>query len=173
MGNLPIYPNNESPQMNTDGRTASVSRLMQVPARFIFAAHAHPQHLMRWFGPVGYPVTLCEIDFRVGGRWRMAMTGPDGVQGPPFGGTYLEIVPDMRIVYDNAFEDDGQSMALQNAGTMIMTTTLAEGDGATTITVTMLFATAEMKAEYLGVGMTEGILSGLDQLEDVARELQG
>jgi hypothetical protein len=34
----------------TIDRTTAVSR---VPARYIFAAHAHPQHLMRWFGPVG------------------------------------------------------------------------------------------------------------------------
>jgi uncharacterized protein YndB with AHSA1/START domain len=160
--------------MNTDDRTASVSRLMHVPAKFLFAAHAHPQHLMRWFGPVGYPVTLCKIDFRVGGKWRMAMTGPDGVQGPPFGGTYLDIEPSTRIVYDNAFEDaKGGDMNLQNAGTMIMTTTLMEHNGATTITVSTLFASVAMKDEYLGVGMTEGILSGFDQLEIVARELQG
>jgi uncharacterized protein YndB with AHSA1/START domain len=158
--------------MNTDARTAAVSRVMQVPAKCIFQAHARREHLMRWFGPVGYPVTLCEIDFRVGGRWRMAMTGPDGVQGPPFGGTYLEIVPDSRIVYDNAFEDGtGGDMNLQNAGRMVMTTTLAEHGGATTVTVTTLFASPAMKDEYLGIGMAEGILSGFDQLEVVAKEL--
>jgi uncharacterized protein YndB with AHSA1/START domain len=158
--------------MNTDDRTATVSRVMHVPAKFIFAAHAKPEHLMRWFGPVGYPVTLCEIDFRVGGKWRMAMTGPDGMQGPPFGGTYLDIVPDQRIAYDNRFEDDkGGDMNLQNAGTMVMTTTLLEKNRATTITVSILFGTVAMKDEYLGVGMTEGILSGLDQLEVVARAL--
>lgn len=152
-------------------RTATVSRVMQVPAQFIFAAHAHPEHLMRWFGPVGYPVTLCEIDFRTGGRWRMAMTGPDGIQGPPFGGTYLEIIANTRIVYDNRFEDDGASMDLQNAGTMIMTTTLVEANGATAITVSTLFDTVGMKDEYLGVGIAEGILSGFDQLEVVANEI--
>lgn len=155
-------------------REAVVSRVMRVPAKYLYLAHAKPAHLMRWFGPVGYPVTLCEIDFRVGGRWRMAMTGPDGVQGPPFGGTYLEIVPDSRIVYDNRFEDDkGGEMNLQNAGRMVMTTTLVEENGATTITVMTRFASVAMMDEYLGVGMTAGILSGFDQLEDVARKLQG
>jgi uncharacterized protein YndB with AHSA1/START domain len=102
----------------------------------------------------------------------MAMTGPDGIQGPFFGGSYLDIVPDSRIVYDNRFEDDSASMNLQNAGSMIMTTTLVEQSGTTTITVSTLFATAAMKDEYLGVGMTDGILSGFDQLDVVARELQ-
>lgn len=153
-------------------RTSSVNRVMPVPARYIFMAYTKPEHLMRWFGPVGYPVSFCESDFRVGGTWRMAMTGPDGVQGPLFGGSYLEIVPDARIVYDNAFEDaKGGGMNLQNAGRMVMTTTFEQVAGITAVSVTTLFATVAMKDEYLGVGMTEGILSGFDQLDGVAREL--
>jgi uncharacterized protein YndB with AHSA1/START domain len=153
-------------------RKACVSRVIQVPARYIFQAYARPELLSRWFGPVDYPVTHCESDFRVGGKWRMAMTGPDGVQGPFFGGTYLEIVPDRRIVYDNAFEAaGGGTMNLAHADKMVMTTDFVERDGATTVTVTILFATAAMKDEYLGVGMKEGILSGMDQLAEVAREL--
>ncbi len=153
-------------------RTAAISRKMNVAARHIFAAHATPEHLKRWFGPVGYPVTNCECDFRVGGKWRMAMTGPDGVQGPPFGGTYLDIIPNSRIVYDNKFEDGvGGDMALQNAGTMVMTVTFAEAEGSTTVTVSTLFETVAMKQEYLGVGMLEGIASGFDQLEGVAAEI--
>ena len=154
-------------------RTASISRTMNVAAKYLFAAHASPEHLMRWFGPIGYPVTLCAQDFRVGGRFRMAMTGPDGVQGEPFGGVYLEIVPNARIVYDNSFEDGmGGTMNLQNAGTMIMTVTFAENAGQTTVTVSTLFATIAMKDEYLGVGMLEGISSGFDQLDGIAKELE-
>ena len=151
-------------------REASVSRVMNLPARYIFAAHSKPEHLRRWFGPVGYPVTFCDSDFRVGGKWRMAMTGPDGVQGPYFGGTYLEITLHSRIVYDNGFEDpSGGTMNIQNAGRMVMTTTFIEVAGSTTVTVSTLFASIAMKDEYLG--MAEGTLSGLDQLQDVAREL--
>ena len=155
-------------------RTASISRKMNVAAKYLFAAHAAPEHLMRWFGPVGYPVTLCEQDFRVGGRFRMAMTGPDGVQGPPFGGTYLEIIPNRRIVYDNSFEDGvGGEMNLKNAGTMVMTVTFAEDGNDTMVTVSTLFQSVAMKVEYLGVGILEGIASGFDQLEGVAAELVG
>lgn len=46
-------------------------------------------------------------------------------------------------------------------------------DGATTVTVSTLFATVEMRDEYLGVGMLEGTASALEQLEGVARELSG
>jgi len=153
-------------------RTVAVSRVMDVPAKYVFLAHARPEHLMRWFGPAGYPVTTCDIDFRVGGRWRMVMTGPDGREGPPFGGTYHEIVPYSRIVYDNAFEDGrGGDMNLRNEGRMLFTTTFEEQAGRTTVTTTVLFPSPEMRAEYLGVGMTEGMASAFDQLEVLVREL--
>ena len=165
-------PANQPETESVADRTASISRVMNVAAKYLFAAHASPEHLIRWFGPVGYPVTLCEQDFRVGGRFRMAMTGPDGVQGPPFGGTYLEIIPNVRIVYDNSFEDGvGGDMNLQNAGTMVMTVALAEVGDQTTLTVSTLFQTIAMKDEYLGIGMLEGIASGFDHLQVVAAEL--
>lgn len=155
-----------------DIREAAISRVMNVPAKYLFLAHSRPEHLMRWFGPVGYPVTHCEVDFRVGGKWRMVMTGPDGIEGPPFGGTYLNIVPYSRIVYDNGFEDGkGGDMNLRHGGRMVMTVTFQESGGQTTVTVTTLFESTAMKAEYLGIGMLEGISSGFDQLEGVAAAL--
>jgi uncharacterized protein YndB with AHSA1/START domain len=154
-------------------RTATISRRMAVPARHVFAAHASAEHIARWFGPVGYPITQCTYDFRVGGHWRMIMTGPDGKDGPPFGGSFLDIVPDRRIVYTNGFEDGtGGDMNLSNAqGRMVTTTTFDEVDGITTVTVSTLFASVAMKEEFLRMGMLEGMSSGFDQLEGVAASL--
>lgn len=62
-------------------------------------------------------------------------------------------------------------MDLKNAGTMVMTVTLAETQGLTTITVSTRFESVAMKEEYLGVGMLEGISSGFDQHSGVAQDL--
>ncbi len=110
-------------------------------------------------------MTQCEMDFRVGGRYRFAMTGPDGKQGTPFGGTYLEIVPDRKIVFDDRFESPG-------AERMVMTVTFAEAGGRTTLTVHTLFGSVAMKEAHLGAGMSEGLGSSLDQLGDLVAELQ-
>jgi uncharacterized protein YndB with AHSA1/START domain len=74
-------------------REVIITRVFDAPARFLFEAYSKPEHIMRWFGPKGWPVTLCEMDFRVGGKFRFAMTGPSGRQNTPFGGEYLEILP--------------------------------------------------------------------------------
>jgi uncharacterized protein YndB with AHSA1/START domain len=146
---------------------------MAAPVARVFAAHASADHIRRWFGPVDYPVTQCAYDFQIGGRWRMVMTGPDGLDGPPFGGIFLEIVPSQRIVYTNSFEGgETGEMNLQHADEMVFSTTFAEtAPGETTVTVAILFPSVAMKDEYLGVGMEEGIASSHDQWEGVARAL--
>ena len=152
-------------------RIAIVRRRLNVAARFVFAAHAKGEHIMRWFGPVGYPVTQCDYDFRVDGNWRMIMTGPDGLNGPPFGGRFLTIQPDRQIVYTNAFEDGGAAMGMADRGPMIMDWRFDPAGKATDVTLTITFQSPAMKTDYLAVGMLEGIASGLDQYEPVAQEL--
>jgi len=116
---------NQSAAEPAADREVVITRSFDAPARLLFKAWSTREHIMKWFGPKGWPVTMCEMDFRVGGRWRMAMTGPSGEQNTPFGGTYLEIVPDRKIAFDNAFEQPG-------AEKMIMTITFEEKAGKTT-----------------------------------------
>ena len=146
-------------------RELIITRSFDAPARLLFEAWSKPEHLKKWFGPVGYPVTMCEMDFRVGGQWRAAMTGPSGTQQTPFGGEYLEIVPNRKIVFTNGFE-------LAGAEKMIMTITFDEKDGKTLLTMRTLFASIAQKATHVGAGMAEGIASGLDQLTDVVAALK-
>ena len=102
---------NASASKSREKREVVITRVYDVPARFLFEAWSKPEHVREWFGPKGWPITLCEIDFRVAGRFRFAMTGSSGEQNTPFGGTYLEIVPNRKIVYDNAFELPGADLS--------------------------------------------------------------
>lgn len=146
-------------------RSITITREFDAPPALLFLAHSKPEHVKRWFSPKGWPLTLCEMDFRVGGAWRFAMTGPDGKQNPAFGGHYLEIIPDSRIVYDNAFE-------LPGAETMATTITFAPlPGGRTLLTNHTLFATLAMHATHVGAGIESGINSGLDQLAEVVAKL--
>jgi uncharacterized protein YndB with AHSA1/START domain len=94
------------------------------------------------------------------------MTGPTGVQNPPFGGKYLEIVPNKRIVFDNTFEMPG-------AETMVMTVTFEEAaDGRTTLTLHTLFGSAAMKTQHVGMGFVQGTGSAYDLLVDLVAEMR-
>ncbi len=148
--------------MSQADRELTLTRVIDAPAALLFEAYSRPEHIMRWFGPVGWPVTFAEIDFRVGGAFKFAMTGPSGVQNEPFGGTYLEIVQDRKIVYDNGF--NGEKM-------MVVTVTFDEVDGKTKLTMHTVFASDEMAKMHLGGGFEAGTNSGLDQLEDLVADL--
>jgi uncharacterized protein YndB with AHSA1/START domain len=146
-------------------REVTITRVFDAPARLLFEAYSKPEHIMQWFGPKGWPVTLCEMDFRVGGRFRFAMTGPSGRQNTPFGGEYLEIIPDHKIVYDNGFETKG-------AGRMVVTVTFDELEhGQTRLTIQTVFESIAMRNSHVSRGFEQGTNSGLDQLADLAREL--
>jgi uncharacterized protein YndB with AHSA1/START domain len=146
-------------------REITITRVYDAPPRILFEAYSKPEHIMRWFGPVGWPVTLCEMDFRVGGKFRFAMTGPSGRQNTPFGGEYLEIIPDRKIVYDNGFETKG-------AGRMVVTVSFDElGGGKTKLTVHTVFESIAMYKSHTSRGFEQGTNSGLDQLAVLAAEL--
>ena len=148
-------------------RELVITRVFDAPARLLFAAYSTPEHVMKWFGPAGWPLTLCEMDFRVGGHYRFAMTGPDGTQGMPFGGEYLEIVPNQKIVYTNALE-------LPGAETMIVTITFDEDERERPDDAHHPHAVCVggMKNAHLGRGYDQGVVATLDQLADVVAALR-
>ena len=145
-------------------REVTITRVYDAPARLLFEAYSKPEHIRKWFGPKGWPVTRCEMDFRVGGSFRFAMTGPSGKQNTPFGGQYREIIPNRKIVYDNGFETKG-------AGRMLITVTFDEKDGKTTLSIHTLFDSIAMCKSHMSRGFEQGTNSGLDQLGELVADM--
>lgn len=145
-------------------RELTLRRTFDVPAKYVFEAWTKPEHVKEWFGPKGYPVTFAEMDFRVGGKWRFRMTGPDGKDGPTFGGEYLAIDPNRKLQFTNGFE-------LPDAEKMVMTITFEESNGKTALTFHTQFASPSMKNTYLAQGMEAGTNLTIDQLGEHAAKL--
>ena len=137
-----------------------ITRVFDAPAKLLFEAHTKPEHVQRWFGPRGFTLPLCQIDFRVGGSYRFGMRSPAGADLRPFGGEYLEIVPNERLVYTNGWDGDEK---------MIITVTFVERNGRTTLTIHTLFASVAQKNEHVGMGYVGGVGEGLDRLEEYAK----
>ena len=153
-------PERKSTAESSDDRGFLITRVFEAPARLLFEAHSKPEHVQQWFGPKGFSLPLCEMDFRVGGRFRFGMRAPDGSDLRPFGGEYLEIVPNERIVYTNGWDGDEK---------MVVTITFAERNGRTTLTVHTLFASVAQKNQHVGMGYVGGVGEGLDRLEEYLR----
>lgn len=148
-------------------REVVLTRVIDAPARLLFLAYTKPEHVKQWFGPPGYPLTMCEMDFRKGGKFRFSMAS-----GAPFGGTYLDIVPNQRIAYDNAFEVVPPGMPPDVAGTMVVTVTFDElKDGKTLLTIRTVFETVAMKNAHCALGYENGLGSTIPQLEATAHAI--
>lgn len=58
-------------------RTIECSRILHAPIELVYKAWSEPAHLKNWWGPSGFTNTFHEFDFRVGGKWKFIMHGPD------------------------------------------------------------------------------------------------
>lgn len=147
---------------NESARTVVIERLFDATPRHLFLAYQKPEHLKRFFGPPGYPLSRCDVDFRVGGRFTFAMTGPSGVENPPFGGTYQEISEFNTIRYSNGFLIDGKDPAPEQQ--MIVTLTFTARGAQTLLTMTTVFGSQAMHDEHTGYGFVAGTNAALDLL---------
>jgi uncharacterized protein YndB with AHSA1/START domain len=134
-------------------------RTYDAPASVVFTAFTTAEHLKKWWGPKPYPVTHCELDFRVGGKLRYAMTGPKGDRTPFTVGELLVIEENKRIMWRQAFEDQPESMTVD--------VTLVEKNGKTELTVHSIFSSVQNKNHHVKMGFEKGLGIGLDQLAEV------
>lgn len=82
-----------------------ITRTFNAPRELVWKAWSDPELFKQWWGPNGFTAPVCEIDFRVGGKYLNAMRSPEGKDF--YGtGTYKEIVPMDRIVYTDSFADE-------------------------------------------------------------------
>ena len=79
-------------------RELVIQRIFDAPREVVFAAWTKAEHVVNWFGPSGFTAPSCEIDFRVGGSYRICMRSPEGEDHWVWG-EYREIVEPERIVF--------------------------------------------------------------------------
>ena len=78
----------------------SFERFVELPPEALWAAWTQPELLMPWFCPRPWTTIACEIDLRPGGLFRTVMRSPEGQEFPNVG-SYLEVVPNRRLVWTN------------------------------------------------------------------------
>ena len=80
-----------------------VTRRFNAPARIVFDAWTKPDLIMRWWAPKSFGITFisCEIDAKAGGSYRFVFGHPAMEQPMAFFGTYIEVIPNARLVWTN------------------------------------------------------------------------
>jgi uncharacterized protein YndB with AHSA1/START domain len=80
-----------------------ITREFDAPKHLVYRAMTTPELVRRWWHANRGEVTVCEIDLRVGGKWRYVAVAHDGME-VGFHGEYRELVPDERIVTTEVYE---------------------------------------------------------------------
>jgi len=140
-----------------------ITRKFDAPAELVFDAYTTPEHVRRWWGFETSEWLVCEIDLRVGGRWRF-VTKDDGME-VAFHGEYREVERPTRLVSTEVYE--GAPDPEGNAALNILT--LEEVDGVTTMTILVQHDSKETRDLVLASGMETGLQVSFDRLEDLVR----
>jgi uncharacterized protein YndB with AHSA1/START domain len=145
--------------------TILIEREFDAPRERVFRAWTTPELVGRWWHAGRGEMTVCEIDLRVGGRWRYAIVTQDGME-VGFHGEYREIVPNERLVSTEAYEGIPDADAHAALDTM----TLTEADGRTLVSILVEHPTKQGRDMHIESGMEDGLQDALDLLEQVAAE---
>lgn len=79
-------------------RELVITRAFDAPRDLVFSAWTEPERVSRWFGPRDFSAPFCEIDFRIGGKYRICMLSPEGEEHW-VEGEYSDILVPERIVF--------------------------------------------------------------------------
>jgi uncharacterized protein YndB with AHSA1/START domain len=85
--------------------TIRLHRVLQAPPERIYRAFTSAAALAKWMPPHGFVCEVEEMDARIGGRFHMAFINLGTGERSSFGGTYLELVPNVRIRNSDQFDD--------------------------------------------------------------------
>ncbi len=148
--------------------TIVITRVFDAPAALLFKAYTTPELVKRWWGFEADDWKVCEIDLKVGGKWRYVAThkNEEAEFDVAFNGEYLEIDAPTRLVSTEMFEGYEDP----NATPTVNTLTFDEVDGVTTLTNHIECHTQEIRDAIIESGMEHGMQISMDRMEDLVRE---
>jgi uncharacterized protein YndB with AHSA1/START domain len=93
--------------MSTEERELVLTRIINVPREKVYRAWTDPEQIKQWFAPKPWTTAVAETDVRPGGASLIVMRSPEG-QDFPNRGVYLEVVPNQRLVFTDAYTEAWQ-----------------------------------------------------------------
>ena len=114
--------------------TIRLHRVIATRPEKVYRAFLEADAIASWLPPYGFVCTVHELDAREGGRHRMSFRNFTTGGSHSFGGTYVELVENERLVYTSAFDDPN-----------------LPGEMRTTVTLAAVSVGTEVNIEQTGV----------------------
>lgn len=140
-------------------RELVVTRIFDASAPILFEAWTKPDLFKQWWVPKSFGLSLlsCEMEVRVGGQYRLEFGHPASDQPMAFFGTYIEVIPNSRIVWTNEESEEGTTT----------TVTFEEFGGKTMVVLHDLYPTKEALDDAIESGSTGGFAEQFEALDEM------
>ncbi|MBM7553200.1 SRPBCC domain-containing protein [Thalassobacillus pellis] len=154
-----------------DGHVLILERNFNAPRDLVFKMFKEPDHLKHWWGPNGWELPVCHVDFRPGGTWHYCMKCMDQNQGEYYGMEswgkviYREIIEPEMIAYTDYFSDadgniDETMPSSENSLEFI------DMNGKTKLVNRTEYESVEALHKVMDMGMLQGITETWNRLEE-------
>jgi uncharacterized protein YndB with AHSA1/START domain len=146
-------------------QTIVLTRVFNAPRHIVFDAMTQTEHVPHWYGPQshGMRMTLCEIDLRVGGKWRFVIKAADSNE-VEFYGEYLTINRPSHLVFTEIF-------ALFPDTVSTIDTVYEDWGAQTRLVATCTYPSNEVRDNVIASGMEEGLRETYNQLDALVAKL--
>ena len=139
-----------------------VDREFNAPRALVFDAFTKPELVRQWLlGPDGWTMPVCEIDLRVGGKYRYVWKKESTGHEMGMGGEFREVLRPARVVATEKFDDAWYP------GEALNTTVFNEHGGVTKVSLTVRYESKEARDTASRSGMEKGMMAGYDRLEQL------
>lgn len=155
-----------------DAHELSLTRVYDATPAQVFRAWTDAESLKQWFVPKPWSIASVKQDLRPGGQSLVVMRDPDG-NDYPNDGVYLEVVPDRKLVFTNAYTPGWVPANPQPIKMTAIVTFEAEAGGKTRYTARALHWSAADREVHEKMGFHEGWGTCADQLGELLARQAG
>ena len=154
-------------------REVKVTRSFRAARPLVYRAFTEPALVQRWLlGPPGWSMPVCEMDVRVGGRYRWRWRSDKDASEFGFTGTFREVQPPSKLVHSEAF-DPGSVGGEYPGSEALVTVTFTESGDLTTMTSLIDFGSKEARDAAIATGMTDGMEQSYQLLDELLTQPPG
>ena len=154
-------------------REVKVTRSFKAARPLVYRAFTEAALVQRWLlGPPGWSMPVCEMDVRVGGRYRWRWRSDKDASEFGFTGTFREVQPPSKLVHSEAF-DPGSVGGEYPGSEALVTLTFTESGDLTTVTSLIDFGSKEARDAAIATGMTDGMEQSYQLLDELLTQPPG
>ena len=148
-------------------RDVRVTRTFNAPRQLVWDAHTDPELVPKWQGYGGWDMPVCEMDVRVGGKYKWQWRSLEDGKRFGFFGTFTQVNSPSRLTHEQYFDAGDMESAMPADDPCIVSVDLSEHDGVTTLVCNLRFASRDARDGAVSTGMTDGMEHSYTRLDDM------